>query len=145
MLSTSARRRARRNDVESRPSCLEQRKALPRGIVAQLPNACGELPIGRNGAIRRDVFDDGFRDFVRQHEIAQSLKCLQQNNTAEPCRRRERDADTKRQLFICRSVELFQLRLRPAGGSKARIGGVARLHVPKRPQTLSGSSGGNPA
>ena len=77
---------------------------------------------------RRDVFDDGFWNFVRRHEIAQSLKCLQQNNKAEPRRRRERYAGTKRQLFICRSVDLFQLHLAQTG-FKARIGGVAWLHV----------------
>jgi len=56
------------------------------------------------------------------------LECLQQNNKTELRRRQARDVGTKRQLFICGCVELFQLRLRQAG-FEARIGGIARLHV----------------
>lgn len=77
---------------------------------------------------RRDMSDDGFRDFVRRHEISQSLECLQQNNKAELRRRQARDVGTKRQFFICRCVEPFQLRRRQAG-FEARIGGIAGLQI----------------
>ena len=74
------------------------------------------------------MFDDDFRDFVRRHEIPQSLECFQQNNKTELRRRQACDVGTKRQLFICGCVELFQLCLREAG-FEARIGGIARLHI----------------